>query len=1011
MVRFVFAAFLVITALQQQTAEAQAPSHVDVVALMVEFQPDTTRFTTGDGTFSGTLFEGVDAPSIDPLPHNADYFEAHLTFLSNYVAGVSDGKSSVTTHLLPGTVQLSKTMGAYSPTGLEADSDEELAKLAAMVQEAWTAAHDQGIRLPASLDPATTAFVLFHAGVGRDIELVGTTLDKTPEDLPSLFFNGDALSRLGAGHIELDGLPIRNTLVLPRTESRLGVNPLTSEPFLIELSINGLLAASFFNYLGVPDLFNTKTGDTAIGPFGVMDALGIFAYSGLFPPEPSAWTKEFLGWRDAADMNAEGRVVLRASGLPGVNHSARIPVSDAEYFLVENRHRDPDGDGVRLQVWTHDGVQEVVFPNGDPEFNDQTISGFPGGVVLEVDDYDFALPGGLDENDNALLGGILIWHVDQNRLDERLESNRVNDDRNARAIDLEEADGAQDIGFSSSSGLFGPRFDLGTPFDFWYEGNPVTVRTNTGQDIQLYANRFAADTTPSSDTNAGGFSGVVLEDFSSPGSEMSFRIGSALDSPVPFLGDWTQQAWGVPTPARGWMAVASDPDGFWSWRPGTEGDAFGGQAVWFRSSPSGTQYFATAGDISPVAWGGDLFVLTEDGLYRDSPSAGTGAYLIEFTDPIDRFTSPSMEWAVVAGKLYLYAGIRRNGQSALLTFSVDTDGMTDVIQTDVSRDIRRVFVTDRQSAEVVLMTNDGLLDGHGTLLLTHPFGAVASASLSKGGSTLSVAWTTDTPADGLQFIDEQGQLRRTRPADDCAPHSPLWYDVDADSRLDIMYTCGNRLLAIHQSGAVVTGFPVRMPTGALSSPVVTRGEDGSVIIVLTTEGGSIDGWSHRDGLTNRLPGFPLALGSPSATIPRFTGGAMAAISGAGTIRTWAMETVGEVVYSDMGAAIAPPTQTRDADFDGLIDGSQTYNWPNPIENGETRIRFATAEPSVVRIDIVDMNGVLVERLEANSSGGGLPAEVTWTTQAGSGVYLARVRAESMTSSRSATRLIKMAIIR
>ncbi|MGA0256157.1 MAG: hypothetical protein ACO3NR_10700, partial [Rhodothermales bacterium] len=75
-VRFVFAALMVIMALQSGIAAAQAPSRVDLVALMVEFQPDTTRYTTGNGTFAGPLFEEVDAPRIDPLPHTPDYFRA-----------------------------------------------------------------------------------------------------------------------------------------------------------------------------------------------------------------------------------------------------------------------------------------------------------------------------------------------------------------------------------------------------------------------------------------------------------------------------------------------------------------------------------------------------------------------------------------------------------------------------------------------------------------------------------------------------------------------------------------------------------------------------------------------------------------------------------------------------------------------------------------------------------------------------------------------------------------------
>jgi len=406
-----------------------------------------------------------------------------------------------------------------------------------------------------------------------------------------------------------------------------------------------------------------------------------------------------------------------------------------------------------------------------------------------------------------------------------------------------------------------------------------------------------------------------------------------------------------------------------------------------------------------------LFVLSENGLYRDSPASGTGEFLVSFTDPIDSFTVPSMEWAEVSGELRLHAGIRQNGQSALLTLVVGNDGQTDVIQTDVPQDIQRVFVASRQSAEVVLMTTEGLLDGSGNALLSHPFGAVTSASLAVSGSGYSVAWTSDTSAQGLQILDAQGRHQRVAAPLDCSADSPLWFDMDADGALDIVYTCGNVLVAAHQTGAVLTGFPVRISGDALSSPLVARRADGSVVVALTTEEGYIDGWSYLDGATNRIPAFPLALGRPSATVPRFTGGAMAAISGAGTIRTWAFETLGESVYSDMGAAIAPPAQAPDANFEGLIDGSETYNWPNPIENGETRIRFATAEPSDVRIDIVDMNGVLVDRLETTSSGGGLPTEVTWSTEAGSGVYLARVRAQSQISSRSATRLIRMAIIR
>ncbi|MEM1272123.1 MAG: hypothetical protein AAGI08_18910, partial [Bacteroidota bacterium] len=270
-----------------------APAVVDVVALRVEFQADTTRFTTGTGRFDEEIYGGLEA-TIDPLPHDAGYFEAHLRYLEGYVDRVSGGQTVVRTHLVPEIIEVSEVMGAYAPTGPNSESDEETAKLARLVEEAWALADQQSSFETAGFDPATTFFVLFHAGAGRDVELIGTTLDKTPEDIPSLYFDQRALTRLiPSSTVQFKGLPVTNTAVLPETESRLGFDFISDQAFLLELSTNGLLAASFFNYLGVPDLFDTSEGQSAIGPYGLMDPLGIFAYNGLFAPEPSAWTKLF----------------------------------------------------------------------------------------------------------------------------------------------------------------------------------------------------------------------------------------------------------------------------------------------------------------------------------------------------------------------------------------------------------------------------------------------------------------------------------------------------------------------------------------------------------------------------------------------------------------------------------------------------------------------------------------------------------------------------------------------
>ncbi len=514
-----------------QTLRNPASNFYDVVALRVEFQPDTTRFTTGDGTFSDNLWKGL-TPKIDPLPHDAGYFQSHLTFLETYIARVSDGKTSIRTHLIPEIVRVSKQMGAYAPIGKTSDSEAERQKLAALVKEAWQLADVQSNFDMAGMDPQRTLFLLFHAGAGRDIELVGTTLLKTPQDLPSLFFNQSTLAKLTGGNIRFKGFEVNHTAIVPETETRLGYDSFAQKNFLVEVSINGLMAASFLNYLGVPDLFDTITGKTAIGSFCVMDGEGIFAYNGLFPPEPSAWVKYYLGWTVPRlllpEYDKPQEVVLRQVGDPSTSDVIKIPLSNTEYYLVENRQRDAEGDGIRLQIRRPDGqIITQTFTNRSQAFTRTDQSGISSGTVIGVDNYDWALPGGVDRVGQDRMGGILVWHIDETVLNAKLGDNRVNVDAQHRGVDLEEADGAQDIGVASfpcndsgDNNLLRGSYD-----DFWFLNNPVNcVIDAAAKPIGLYNNQLGPTTFPNTGTNSGAKTGVQLFDFSVTGAQMTFKV-------------------------------------------------------------------------------------------------------------------------------------------------------------------------------------------------------------------------------------------------------------------------------------------------------------------------------------------------------------------------------------------------------------------------------------------------------------------------------------------------------
>src|SRR5690554_5749981 len=75
----------------------QATGTLDVIAIMVEFQPDSNRLTSGTGIFGegGLPYLENNPPVIDPLPHDQSYFEAHLEFAKNYYENASNGQLTI----------------------------------------------------------------------------------------------------------------------------------------------------------------------------------------------------------------------------------------------------------------------------------------------------------------------------------------------------------------------------------------------------------------------------------------------------------------------------------------------------------------------------------------------------------------------------------------------------------------------------------------------------------------------------------------------------------------------------------------------------------------------------------------------------------------------------------------------------------------------------------------------------------------------------------------------------
>ena len=88
---------------------------------------------------------------------------------------------------------------------------------------------------------------------------------------------------------------------------------------------------------------------------------------------------------------------------------------------------------------------------------------------------------------------------------------------------------------------------------------------------------------------------------------------------------------------------------------------------------------------------------------------------------------------------------------------------------------------------------------------------------------------------------------------------------------------------------------------------------------------------------------------------------------------------------------------------------RVYNWPNPVYNAKTYIRYYVTENATVHIKIFDLAGDQVTELSGPGTAG-MDNEVAWDVSGiQSGIYIARVEADG--ASMNQVRTIKIAVVR
>lgn len=845
-----------------------ADTTINICVLKVEFLEDYTETTSGNGEFESSSFE----------------IEVLMEQLADYYTDVSQGKLELVLTQYPSgnnAFRVNHLMEYYGADEKNGSGQCELLRDAVLAADPDVDFARYG------------AVIVIHAGAGNESDILGNS----PDDIHSMFINsGDLEYYLGTGFIQTDdGVRVREGCIDPEREAQdnYGLGPL------------GTIAHEFGHQLGLPDLYNTMTGTVGVGGWDIM-GYGQWLMNGYWPSAPGAWSRMALGWETPQTIEP-GTYTAEQQGT-----TYRIPINSTEYFLIENRERDPDGNG---QCGPHE--------------------------------RDFGLPG----------SGILIWHVDETRLGDYRTANLVNVDPLHKGVDVEEADGIQDL-------------DYGHPTWFSIEGSEYDPWKTDG-----YGWEFSPETTPSTDASWGGYSGVSIEVKSNSGNSMDFSY--SVSGIVP------------------------------GWPVQLVGCRFG-PVLW--NSPQGEYIIAVRGNQQAFAVSADGSEQLSLGVNVTAPPVVCTINDVEYAvlcgeDGIVNLRLPDWSeapgWPVDLGYSVAQALVSQEQNS--IYFILENDELYRLnLNGSVAQGSPTPFKVpivgacvfpDPESPGLMIATVDGALRRVG-----QGGGTIFGWPVHPGSENCSLPVASDIDRDGTIEIAVAcgGQLwayKSTSASQPGFPVSlqgevladPFLADLDSDGYLEILVETSVGMEAYTSSGNIVSDWPYFTETDSLVAEYekFSYGIGGDGFACAPLRDGRVFIWSGSSVVSG-----PFSYGDGPAGVPilnKFSGESsfrlmsMAADGLLGAFVT-GFQPSGWYTGMDRGGERCWYSQDLPAIASSgvLLDRQSFFVWPNPVVSGTGNIRFQPGSDSDYSISILNVAGELVGEFNGSASGG-VPWEVAWNT--------------------------------